>query len=395
LPDRNVNEDSAPFNIDLSPEFFFDPDEVNGDVVTYTATSSNTDVATVAITGSRLTVTLKPDAFGTTNISVTARDLSGASVSDAFVLTVTSVNDNPVARNDSYSSPLGEIFRTTDATGSTTSSNDNGVLVNDTDIDGDTLTAELSIAPTKGTVVVNANGTFVYTPNPDPNKLVKPGDTDTFKYRARDAFGGVSNEATVTITFGQPLPARFQNPANPNDVNADGWVSPLDALIIINLLNSRGSGSVAGLPGPPDYVDVDGNNFVDPLDVLTLINFLNSGGMNGSPEGEGEGRGPAADGGLLGWSMDIGRGLSKAMIGPMESETSGRGIARIVGNPAVARPFGPQLPEDEGSEADRWVYFGTPAEDDEIDKLADDIVSNGTRGSQDLVDQVFADLFGE
>jgi hypothetical protein len=83
------------------------------------------------------------------------------------------------------------------------------------------------------------------------------------------------------------------------------------------------------------------------------------------------------------------------MIGPMESETSGRGIARIVGNPAVARPFGPQLPEDEGSEADRWVYFGTPAEDDEIDKLADDIVSNGTRGSQDLVDQVFADLFGE
>jgi hypothetical protein len=41
------------------------------------------------------------------------------------------------------------------------------------------------------------------------------------------------------------------------------------------------------------------------------------------------------------------------------------------------------------------VYFGLPAEDDDLDDLASDIVFNGTQGSQDLVDQVFADLFGE
>ena len=39
-----------------------------------------------------------------------------------------------------------------------------GVLANDTDADGDTLTATKVGDPAHGTVVLNANGSFIYTP---------------------------------------------------------------------------------------------------------------------------------------------------------------------------------------------------------------------------------------
>jgi hypothetical protein len=336
-----------------------------------------------------MTVSLKPNAFGTTTISVTARDISGASVSDSFVLTVTPVNDNPVAVNDSYSMPQGEIFRTTDPTGSsTTIANDNGVLANDTDVEGDLLTAELTLAPTRGTVVVNANGTFVYTPGP----TAVQGTTDTFKYRAKDAFGGISNEATVTITIGQALPSRYQNPANRMDVDADGFVSALDVLIIINLINSKGSGwngSTSGLPGPPDYVDVDGDKFVTPLDVLDLINFINAGGTRSSSGGEGEG---SSDDNAFGWSMDVGRGLSgnQALL-PGAVGDNGLG-GNLFGMPMnSSRTTRSQAVLEESSAS----LFGLPTEDEDFEKLACDVVGNDNRGSQDIVDQVFADLFND
>ena len=64
-----------------------------------------------------------------------------------------------------------------------------------------------------------------------------------------------------------------------NDVNGDGAVSPIDALAIINYLNSHGEGPLGALPSPPsgpsDYLDVNGDGTVSPLDALTVINFLN------------------------------------------------------------------------------------------------------------------------
>ena len=74
----------------------------------------------------------------------------------------------------------------------------------------------------------------------------------------------------------------WHNFANPNDVDNDGSVSPLDILSIINYLNVFGAGNVpAG--SPPPYVDVNGDNLITPLDGLDVINFLNRAG-----NGEGE-----------------------------------------------------------------------------------------------------------
>ena len=68
-----------------------------------------------------------------------------------------------------------------------------GVLNNDTDAEGNRLGSTVVTNVSNGTLTLNGDGTFVYTPNPDFF------GTDTFTYRAND--GALdSNVATVTIT---------------------------------------------------------------------------------------------------------------------------------------------------------------------------------------------------
>lgn len=70
----------------------------------------------------------------------------------------------------------------------------NGVLLNDSDPDSgpQSLTARNASTPSGGSVTLNADGSFVYTPNPNFN------GTDTFTYQAFD--GAASATATVTVT---------------------------------------------------------------------------------------------------------------------------------------------------------------------------------------------------
>src|SRR5206468_1096202 len=98
-------------------------------------------------------------------------------------LTVTAVNDAPVANNDAYTTAEDTPLTVTAP----------GVLANDTDVDGDSLTAILVSAPTHGSLGLNANGSFTYTPAPNFN------GTDSFTYTANDATAD-SNVATVTLT---------------------------------------------------------------------------------------------------------------------------------------------------------------------------------------------------
>jgi hypothetical protein len=81
----------------------------------------------------------------------------------------------------------------------------------------------------------------------------------------------------------------YTNQSNNLDVNADGFVSPIDVLQLVNYINTTGGGRLPfpAILGSPPYLDVDGDGFVSPLDVNTVINFINTRG--GAPEGEGEG----------------------------------------------------------------------------------------------------------
>lgn len=77
------------------------------------------------------------------------------------------------------------------------------------------------------------------------------------------------------------------NPNNAYDVNADGTVSAMDVLNVINALNTTGAGSLSGGEGedPKVFVDVNADGTLSAMDALLVINYLNSRSA-GSGEGE-------------------------------------------------------------------------------------------------------------
>ena len=99
-------------------------------------------------------------------------------------VTVKTLKHAPVAVDDSYSMNQDTVL-TVPAP---------GVLANDTDQDGDTLTAVKVINPSHGTLSLNSNGSFTYTPTAGYH------GTDGFTYKAND--GSLdSNVATVSLTI--------------------------------------------------------------------------------------------------------------------------------------------------------------------------------------------------
>jgi hypothetical protein len=68
----------------------------------------------------------------------------------------------------------------------------------------------------------------------------------------------------------------WQNLTNPLDVNHDEFVSPLDALLVINHLNASGSRLLTAGELDLPFVDVNGDGYLSPIDALQIINDLNS-----------------------------------------------------------------------------------------------------------------------
>ena len=120
---------------------------------------------------------------GADSFSYRASDGTLTSNVATVTLSVTAVNDAPVAAGDAYSTAEDTVL-TVPAP---------GVLGNDSDPDGDPLTAVLVTGPSHGSLTLNANGSFSYTPAADF------AGADSFSYRASDGTL-TSNVATVTLT---------------------------------------------------------------------------------------------------------------------------------------------------------------------------------------------------
>jgi VCBS repeat-containing protein len=130
------------------------------------------------------TYTPAADYNGPDSFTYKANDGSFDSNVVTVALTVTPVNDAPVAMND-----IGTVAED----GSLTKSAAAGVLGNDTDAEGQPLTAAKVTDPAHGTLSLNSNGGYTYTPAANYN------GPDSFTYKANDGTSD-SNFATVAIT---------------------------------------------------------------------------------------------------------------------------------------------------------------------------------------------------
>src|SRR5206468_315573 len=119
---------------------------------------------------------------GLDSFSYKANDGTADSNVATVTITISPVNDAPAAANNNYST-------NEDAT---LTVNAPGVLANDSDIDSAALTAIKMSNPAHGTVTLNANGSFVYTPSANYH------GPDSFTYAAND---GTSNSAIATVTI--------------------------------------------------------------------------------------------------------------------------------------------------------------------------------------------------
>ncbi|HYU79619.1 MAG TPA: Ig-like domain-containing protein [Vicinamibacterales bacterium] len=157
--------------------------DADGNTLTYDIVSGPT-YGTLSGTAPSLTYTPDANYNGSDNFTFRANDGVLNSNLATVSITVTPVNDAPTAANNSYST--NEDVQLVVAAP--------GVLGNDTDVDGDTLAAVLVSGPAHGSLTLNANGSFTYTPAANYNS------SDSFTYKAND--GSVdSNVASVTITI--------------------------------------------------------------------------------------------------------------------------------------------------------------------------------------------------
>lgn len=169
--------------------------DVEDDLLTSAIVSGPSNGSLTLNRDGSLNYTPNPHFNGVDSFTYRANDGTADSNIATVNITVNPVNDPPTAADDSYTVDEDNTLTVPVA----------GVLGNDGDIDGDALTAVQVSGPSNGTLTLNADGSFTYTPDADFN------GSDSFTYKANDGTAD-SNTATVTITV---------NPVNDPPVAVD------------------------------------------------------------------------------------------------------------------------------------------------------------------------------
>jgi Bacterial Ig domain/Right handed beta helix region len=156
--------------------------DAEGDTLSVTAVTQGAH-GVVANNGTSVSYTPAANFFGSDSFTYSISDGNGGSDTATVNVTVTNVNDPPVANGNSYTINQDTVLTVAAP----------GILANDSDIDGDALTANLVTGPSHGNVTLGTNGSFVYTPAPHF------AGSDSFTYHAFDGTAN-SNTATVSIT---------------------------------------------------------------------------------------------------------------------------------------------------------------------------------------------------
>ncbi len=169
--------------------------DVEGDPIVYALAGAAAHGAAVVNADGTFSYTPNPNYNGPDSFSFSVADNHGGTNTYAYAITIAAVNDPPLSANGSAS-----INEDTPLTGS---------LPAASDADGDPITYALAGAAAHGVAVVNADGTFSYTPGANYN------GSDTFGFSVSDGHGGTNTYAySITIA-----------PVNDPPVSANGSAS--------------------------------------------------------------------------------------------------------------------------------------------------------------------------
>jgi hypothetical protein len=152
----------------------------NGDALRVTSVSAAARGVTSLNADGTISYAPNANANGTDSFTYMVTDAHGASATGTVAVTITAVNDAPVARNDSATCVKNGVATI-------------AVLANDTDVDGDALSVYSIGRAATGSVTLGSDGRVVYR--------AKKGftGTDSFNYTVSDTSGALSM-ATVTVT---------------------------------------------------------------------------------------------------------------------------------------------------------------------------------------------------
>ncbi|MHC2070953.1 Ig-like domain-containing protein [Bremerella sp. T1] len=151
-------------------------------------------------------------------VSYTTTDALDGTASADVEITITGVNDAPVAEDDAFATESDTALTLAVS----------GVITNDSDVDnGDTMTVSAvngdaanvgqSIAlDGGGLLTLNADGSMTFDPNGEFEGLTEPATVE-FGYTVSDALG-LTSDATVTITVSAPSGVENENAAPINSV---------------------------------------------------------------------------------------------------------------------------------------------------------------------------------
>ncbi len=175
------------------------------------------------------TFTYTPNANfnGTDTFRYILDDGRGGTDTGVVTITVAPVNDEPVLKNDSFF-----IDEDTSITANVTANNGGGA---DADPENDPFTVSVVNGPQNGSLTLNPNGTFTYTPDADFN------GEDSFTYRAVDPSGAVADPATVTI-----LVEEVQDIPTAQD---DSFIGVEGSVLLGNVLADNGNGEDFDIDG--------------------------------------------------------------------------------------------------------------------------------------------------
>jgi hypothetical protein len=192
--------------------------------------------------------------FGTETFTYTVSDGSGGEDTAIVTMTVTPINDAPLAASDSYTTSEDIPLMIAAP----------GILANDVDVDSTVITATLLVDVVSGTLTLAADGSFTYTPDEDVC------GTDQFQYQASDGLA-LSLPALVTLNI-VCLP--------PTGTAGGPYLVDEGGSVVLD-----GSGSSQLWPLPPGELtyewdfDYDGSTFdVDGTGITTTLSAVSLNG---------------------------------------------------------------------------------------------------------------------